>query len=232
MKNQYFGDINDYKKYAILRALTANTGITCSICWMLTKDDGGTDGNFTRYLKNPNKWRSFDPDLFDWLAEHFKEEPIRQVSFVEQSNLLQKCNFYSRILQDSLTERRNYFNDLKSVTQSTDLIFFDPDNGIEVNSKPYGTKNSSKYLYWRELNEAFRDGASVLVYQHFPRISHETFISKTILEIKEKLIAQTVVALYTERVVYFLILQDRHHGLLSAANEVAVKWGKEIRLSK
>lgn len=43
MKNQYAGDINDFRKYAILRAL-ATCGFRVTVCWMLTPDDGGPDG--------------------------------------------------------------------------------------------------------------------------------------------------------------------------------------------
>jgi hypothetical protein len=50
VKNQYFGDINDYRKYALLRALTNCGGIRTTICWMLTPDDGRGDGGFMDYL--------------------------------------------------------------------------------------------------------------------------------------------------------------------------------------
>ena len=40
MKNQYFGDINDYRKYGLLRLIAKKTGLKIGICWMLTPDDG------------------------------------------------------------------------------------------------------------------------------------------------------------------------------------------------
>jgi hypothetical protein len=37
MKNQHFGDVNDYRRYGLLRTLR---GTSClSIDWLLTKDD-------------------------------------------------------------------------------------------------------------------------------------------------------------------------------------------------
>jgi hypothetical protein len=39
--------------------------------------------------------------------------------------------------------------------RGTDLIFFDPDNGMEVGSRPWGRRDSCKYLYWRELVRAY-----------------------------------------------------------------------------
>jgi hypothetical protein len=46
MKNQYFGDINDYRKYGLLRAFLS-TGIGgLLVARMLTPDDGGQGGRF------------------------------------------------------------------------------------------------------------------------------------------------------------------------------------------
>jgi len=39
MKNQYFGDINDYRKYGLLRLLTDGGDIRTAVCWMLTPGD-------------------------------------------------------------------------------------------------------------------------------------------------------------------------------------------------
>jgi hypothetical protein len=41
MKNQYFGDINDYRKYGLLRILSDEGSMRTGVCWMLTRDDGG-----------------------------------------------------------------------------------------------------------------------------------------------------------------------------------------------
>ena len=46
MKDQYFGDINDYRKYGILRALQSKGQGTLLVAWMLTPDDGSRDGEF------------------------------------------------------------------------------------------------------------------------------------------------------------------------------------------
>src|SRR5687768_3003787 len=64
MKNQYFADINDYFKYGILRCL-GKGGLRIAVCWMLTPDDGRSDGRKISYLSNPDRWRNYDPVLFD-----------------------------------------------------------------------------------------------------------------------------------------------------------------------
>ena len=44
MKNQYFGDINDYRKYGLLRIVAGPGKMSLLVAWMLTPDDGKTDG--------------------------------------------------------------------------------------------------------------------------------------------------------------------------------------------
>jgi hypothetical protein len=44
VKNQYFGDISDYRKYDLLRALAVVGGLKIGVAWMLTPEDGRTDG--------------------------------------------------------------------------------------------------------------------------------------------------------------------------------------------
>ena len=69
MKNQYFGDINDYRKYGLIRILSDGGIIRTGICWMLTPDDTRTDGKFTEYLAKSEEYKKFDPDLYDFLGQ-------------------------------------------------------------------------------------------------------------------------------------------------------------------
>ena len=77
VKHQYVGDINDYRKYALLRALSAGGANRIGVCWMLTDSDGSSDGGKLAYLGQPERFRHFDPELFDILA-HAAAEPDRE----------------------------------------------------------------------------------------------------------------------------------------------------------
>ncbi len=83
MKNQYFGDINDFKKYGILRALSDGGKIKIGVCWMLTPDNDKNEGKFISYIDKPNKWRKFDPALFDSLSYALKSLKNRNVGLAE-----------------------------------------------------------------------------------------------------------------------------------------------------
>lgn len=67
MKEQYAGDINDYRKFAILRRLRDDGRTRIGVCWMLTPPDGRNDGARTQFLQQPNVWRRYDPELHDKL---------------------------------------------------------------------------------------------------------------------------------------------------------------------
>lgn len=67
MKDQYFGDINDYILYGLLRCF-GEAGLSIGVCWMMTPSDGRADGRKIQYLTNSKRWRSYDPNLFDTLT--------------------------------------------------------------------------------------------------------------------------------------------------------------------
>ena len=75
MKNQYLGNVNDYRKHGLLRALQGAMRDRLLVTWMLTPDDGGGDVGFRFYLKDPGRWRGYDPELFDGIAGLLSSSP-------------------------------------------------------------------------------------------------------------------------------------------------------------
>ncbi len=164
MKNQYFGDINDYRKYGLLRAIIGAGDFRLLVAWMLTPDDGSTDGKFISYLDNPKKWMKHDPVLFQALTGLLAAGQQRQVGLLESTNLLPYAKYFSSCVPDGGAERSAWFNSLIHQAQGGDFVFLDPDNGLEVKSKKYGAKNSSKFLYWREVEALWNTGKSLLIF--------------------------------------------------------------------
>ena len=167
MKNQYFGDINDYRKYGLLRSIISTTKLSVLINWMLTQDDGSTDGKFTTYLEYPQKWSKYDPVLYKKIQKLLSLNAKRKVNLIETTNLLQKTKYFSEFVPDGAIDRNTWFSSLSQQSQQCEFIFLDPDNGIEIKSKPYGRMNSSKFLYWHEVKALWSLGKSLLIYQHF-----------------------------------------------------------------
>jgi hypothetical protein len=230
MKNQYFGDINDYKKYGILRALSEGGKIKIGVCWMLTDDDDKNEGQFTNYIHQPDKWRNYDRLLFDSLNYSLTELKIREVALAEQLNLLENSYYHQNLLDDSSLKRELYFQEFKDNISDCDLLFFDPDNGIEVKAKPFGRKDSSKYIYWREILQYYRGGYSLLIYQHFPRIKREIFIENLSKELKEKIKVDNIVFYETSNVLFILLPQKRKKDyFIAVSKKIQSEWYPEIK---
>lgn len=232
MKNQYFGDVNDYRKYGILRQL-ANNNIKILICWMLTPNDSGNDGNFIEYLNDPNKWRIYDPELFDALKEEVMTRKQRDVGCVKELNLIQHASFVDSILDGTQAARSSWLVELRQHRKNTDLVFFDPDNGIEVASYPKTRRDSKKYIYWDELEETWQSGMSLLVYQHFRREKRDHFITRLGNEFLTRLGATEIYAIRTAHVVFFLVPQPRHaHQISKSMQLIANVWDGQIQIYK
>lgn len=231
MKNQYFGDVNDYRKYGLLRMLSGGGEISTGVGWMLTPSDGRADGAFVRYLEQPGRWRVFDRDLYDFLVRHVLERGERDVRLIERSELLPATLFHTSLLADAPTERRRYFREMLERFRGIDLIFFDPDNGFEVKSKPYGRKGSSKFLYWREVYDAYSAGHSLLVYQHFAREQRDVFVKRIADKLQSLTNAAAIYSFHTPHVVFLLAARPEHDVTFQRqASKTAHAWTGQINV--
>jgi len=213
MKNQYFGDINDYRKYGLLRTINRVADFRMLVAWMLTPNDGSTDGEFTKYLTEPKKWSQYDPSLYSGLSDLLNSNDERSVSHIERTKLLGNSVFFSEQVPDKGKDRVSWFTDLSKKSQDCHFVFLDPDNGLEVKSKPYGKQYSSKYLFRREIESLWNSGKSLLIYQHFIRKKRINFIQRMLDSLSENTTGSYVVAFSTPHVVFLMALQPEHHHL-------------------
>lgn len=216
VKHQYIGDINDYRKYALLRALSAGGVNRIGVCWMLTPDDGSTDGGKLAYLTRPEQHRHHDIDLFDILAQAALQPDSRRLHTIEASGAIAGAVYHNELLPDDLSGRAVFLERCGSLFHDTDLTFFDPDNGLEV-SLAKGRKNSSKYLYLDEVAAFYEAGKSLLIYQHFPRIERATFMAQRTEQLRDVAPGCAVWAFTTSHVVFFLLIHPESPARLAVA---------------
>jgi len=223
VKDQYFGDINDYRKYGLLRCFV-EAGFAPGVCWMLTPDGASNDGQKTGYLQQPGRWRGFDPELFDFLATCVMNG-ARAVRHIEHSALLSKTRYYSDLLGDGAASRATHMTSALRSLSPSDLLFFDPDNGLEVKSVPYGSRGSSKYIYWDEVQQAWKTGASLLIFQHFNREPRLALVGRLSDELAKRTGSPLVAAIHTAHVLFLFAGQSRHRGAFEpAAKLIADRW--------
>jgi hypothetical protein len=231
VKNQYFGDINDYRKYSLLRNLVGPGDLETVVCWALTQGDGRSDGSRIRYLEDPDQWRRHDPIIFDCLRDQVMREGRRCVSALEASGVIPNCRFFSEPLSDEIAERERYFDRLAEFAEGADLLFLDPDNGLGVNSIPRGRKHSSKYVYWEEIGQLYESGVSLLVYQHFPRVNRDDYVRGLLGAAASRLGVRSVLSFRTSHVLFLLFPQPEHNRTLgSNAKRVLTRWRRQVQV--
>jgi hypothetical protein len=218
MKNQYFGDINDYKKYGLLRIL-CEKGRGLAICWMRTPDDGGPDGRKRRYLLGDQAalWVEYDRPLYRALQRIDSNIPQMScsdyediLSCVKDKNILPEAMDLCDLIPEDIEDRREYFTRFLKRARGAELVFFDPDNGLEVPSAPCRRKRSSMHLYTDELWQTFDAGHSILLYQHFARKKRDPFVSETAEHLQAVTGVPEVIPYRTAHVVFFLVAQPNH----------------------
>jgi hypothetical protein len=232
MKDQYFGDINDYRKYGLLRVLGSLMQLPIGVCWMLTAPDERSDGEFRRYLDQPIRWRGHDPELYDRLRLLLTPGTGRSVQLARSWELIAGATYHEELLQDNAASRRGYFDRAWTALAACPIIFLDPDNGIEVSSKRVGNKGSSKYVYWDELVETYDRGHSLVIYQHFVRQERDGFVTRLAAQLASRLRAPVVDSFRTANVVFFLVARPEHAAAFARAHDlIQDRWAGQIRAS-
>jgi hypothetical protein len=151
------------------------------------------------------------------------------VSLARRWRLIPGASYFESLLGDAAPGRDAYFDRARSALGGCPLLFFDPDNGIEVASVRRGRRNSAKYLYWSEIEATYGEGHSLLIYQHFPRVERRRFVESLARRLRERLGASWVVPYCTAHVVFFLVAHRQHaRGIAPANRLVDHRWGTQI----
>jgi hypothetical protein len=173
MQNRYVADIGDYVKLSILRALSS--GRRLGVAWWLYPDEThNTDGRHISYLGRAATWRHFDAHLFDALGQ-IVSSGQRHVRALEAANVLPGAIFHGEpIRRDGTVTRRRqarhqWFQTVLATLLRADLVFVDPDNGLEPAGFTHGSAKAGKSVTLDELRKLQRPGRCLIVYHHQTR---------------------------------------------------------------
>ena len=173
MQDRYAGDIGDYVKLALLRALAP--GRNLGIGWWLFPDGGPVgDGRHVDYLRHPGAWRHFDSDLFDAL-ELLVNLDQRSVTALERCLSLPDATYHSEPIAIGVTSaarragRAAWFERCKAALEGCDLVFLDPDSGLEPGVYSTGSRQAGKAVGLEELQALRGPGRTLIVYHHQTR---------------------------------------------------------------
>lgn len=234
MKNQYAGDVGDYTKLGILRGLE-KVGLSIGLNWYLTPDESElsktfTDGKHTKFLK-------YDCDTPD-KELHCALKKIglsdkRTVIRLERAKLFKNALFWNKMLEAQ--NRDKWHLEALKKLHNQDVIFLDPDNGLEVKSTNPYSKNGNKYTTYKEAADYYVQGATVIIYNHRDRKPEEDYLKrfyqfKEMEETKNAKMFYLRASRYSVRDYLFLV-QERHFSDLKRAidNFLATEWCRYLK---
>ena len=240
MQDRYAGDIGDFGKFGLLKALLAE-GVSLGVNWYKAdppeserdRDTGTFLHEDGKHKINP-KYFVCDEPLAGALRE-ISESDVRSIARLEQAALLNpgKTVYYHEVI--SVAGRYQWHNNALETLAPCEIVFLDPDNGLSVKSVGKGSAKSVKYVWDEELSDYLRRGQSVVLYNHRPRKKPEIFFP----EFKERLLGIEGVSNKHISVLtcpkgtvrdYFLIAAHaKHAGQISSAlcRMAGGLWGKQ-----
>jgi|ERR1700722_10939872 len=182
MQNRYVGDVGDFAKYGLLRRLAGTSvekPISLGVIWCLYPDEShNSDGRHISYLYRP-EFAELDAELVAALQQ-IVESRRRSISAVAKAGIF-PCEtiFCDQLVRlpdggpsnraERLLHRSRWLESCFGLTETSELVFFDPDNGLEVASVPKHHPNAGKYIYWDELAPFWKRDHALLIYHHLNR---------------------------------------------------------------
>lgn len=165
MQDRYAGDIGDYGKFGMLRAL-ASKGLSIGVNWYkvetLQDELGTNDGG----KLIPTKLATCDEELAAALRA-VSMSACRSIELLEAGDLVPGARYWS--FPVPVEGRARWHEGALSCLANTDVVFLDPDNGLLVKSVGKRSAKSPKYTFYEEVADYVLRGQSVVVYNHRSR---------------------------------------------------------------
>ena len=248
MQNRYTGDIGDFSKLGLLRALR-NADLSIGLNWYLTPDEThNSDGRHVSYL-DQDEYRKCDEELWLELRAIVKEDR-RKVRYMENDRVL-KATFFSECIDFSASEegekhrhkpkaernelRSEWFGRSLAMLAGKDIVCVDPDNGLVVPSAK-GKPKENKYVLPSELARYYAQGSTVIYYQHKARYKDDHYARQLgeLLKSPDFEGASGLALKFktTSQRYYMFVIQPRHGETIEYAvgQMLSSAWGKHFHL--
>ncbi|MBQ8800251.1 MAG: hypothetical protein IJZ55_11880 [Lachnospiraceae bacterium] len=238
MQNRYAGDVGDFGKIGLLRALEQE-GLRVGVNWYLVGDEShNNDGKHVGYL-NDKQYVDCDNELLYLLSEMVLQKK-RSVEQLECLNALQTQRYYHRVipLPNDIKgkARREWHKNAVEAMRGCDLVFLDPDNGLLPKSVGFGSAKSVKYVLSEEIIDYYKNGYSVVFYSHRTREQLDVYLERFMnlfctKELEEATIKGISFKRGTIRDYFFLIHKEHEEKCISCLESfVKGKWGQHFSM--
>lgn len=263
MQNHYVGDIGDFGKYGLLKFISSETKLKLGINWYLNDGEKNKDGKFYDYLidnacynrllefggetnyklKNieikddySKRMKICDEELYyqlrDIIVEWIKDNDTRKVQEIKNRQILGNRTDYYEDFIDTNNRKTWCEKGLKKLSNS-EIVFFDPDNGLIINEEGNNNIKTPKHIYSDEIIPYFQRGQSLIIYQHATRekgVNFDDQLKRKALKLKEILSIDAIFIIrYKRRIARaYFIIPSKHPEISECVSDfMKTKWGQE-----
>ena len=234
------GDVGDFSKFGLLRALSGifprtEPHLALGVVWYvpdrgtIAETDPGY-GQHLGYLDQGRVYRDCDPALFDCLRGIVAH--IRTLAAVEQSGILGAgTRFWPEPIPPT---RTRWLNQALSATADADVVFLDPDVGLATAAMENKPKPSPKHVHRDELRAFLRLSRrqTVVVYQHYPRThsARQSQVEAWRVALRTRLAAEPPKILVSGNREFVILAADRHADIIDdrIAKFLNGHWGRHV----
>jgi hypothetical protein len=223
MQVQQIGGVGDFGKFALLRHLMKDRRL--AVCWYLTGESVETkdrDRHFD-YLKRPDDFRHFAPEVFDQLVEFNggSRALIDPLTELHMSRILGDAVFLRQEVPRRASLRRQWLDALVDSVRGTNLVFLDPDSGIQ------GKRLTTSHVALAEI-AALRlpDRALIVGHQQSGRRSEVKFLADQMRSLGCDPVEIIRLRLVTSR---FYVIADHDSAMAELIATFVRKWGDRIK---
>jgi hypothetical protein len=223
MQLQYVGGIGDFGKFALLRHLMKDRRL--AVCCHLTGENEGTKDRERHfdYLKHPNDFRHFAPELFDQLTEFDggRRGVVDPLTDLQTSKILGNAVFLRNKVPKWVSLRRRRVDELVASVRGANLVFLDPDHGIQ------GKRLTNRHVALAEI-AALRlpDRALMVGHRQSGRRSEVKFLADQMRSLGCDPVEIIRLRLVTSRL---YVIADHDSAMSELIATFVRKWGSRVK---
>jgi hypothetical protein len=192
MQDKYAGDVGDFGKFVMLDQINRITlgELRLGINWYLTTrvEPNSNDGRHVAYLNatNPSatRFEHCNPDIYEKLRDVVKNE--RSVRALENNGILPTDTIFfsagvpfgSSTLAQRISLRELWLKQSLEHLQEADVLFLDPDNGIQTPNVRKTQMRAMKYAFVDEIREYFDCCNILVIYSHRDRTPANEYMQR------------------------------------------------------
>ena len=240
MQDNFVGDIGDFSKFGLLRAMAgicpeAEPELALGVVWYvpdlrtIAETDPGYGQNLG-YLDQGSAYRDCDPALFDCLRDLVTHS--RSLAVVALSGILgEGTRFWSAPIPPT---RTRWLEQALSATADSDIVFLDPDVGLATSAMEQKQKPSPKHVHRDEVRAFLRLSRrqTVVVYQHYPRThsARQSQVEAWRAALRTRIAVEPPTVLVSGNREFVVLAADRHADIVNdrLTKFLSGHWGRHM----